>query len=428
MIVKDDFYAHIAAGNPSMAQTTSKAEHARKRKTMTHVFSAREITAMEPRVMETVRKLCRNLKSKAEGKLIASTDLYPVDNGAFDVRPWLNMFSYDAITAMFWSKTYGFLDKGNDVCPALTSTGETKQVHAMNTFHSASAFNVLWAHLPESLDKLVKIILANTHGRQSALNFYAMANHMVVERIRSPPSEPDLFSNLPVTPTEKHPTPMPLHEIVAECTTMMDAGNDTTQTSLTNCMYNLAANPAKQSKLRAQLLALGGDPIAHYSALQKAPYLRACLDESFRVQPPVAFGLPRRTVAPGATIAGHFVPPDVTVSVPLFSLHRDPNLFPDPLAFIPERWLPDDEVYTPSERERRNLKEFVLPFSLGGRACIGRNLAYMELSIVIAALVMGFEWELRVEGQEMEYVERLNRNPKSLWVRARVREGMDFGV
>jgi hypothetical protein len=51
IIVKDDFYAHIAAGNPSMAQMPNKAEHAREGKNLAHVFSAKEIKAMEPRVM-----------------------------------------------------------------------------------------------------------------------------------------------------------------------------------------------------------------------------------------------------------------------------------------------------------------------------------------------------------------------------------------
>jgi len=65
--------------------------------------------------------------------------------------------------------------------------------------------------------------------------------------------KPDLYSNLSVTPTEKRPNPMPLHGIVAECTTMTDAGNDTTRTSLTNLMYPLAANLERQTKVCNEL-------------------------------------------------------------------------------------------------------------------------------------------------------------------------------
>ncbi|KAL8968675.1 MAG: hypothetical protein Q9183_002353 [Haloplaca sp. 2 TL-2023] len=429
-ILKDDFYAHIAAGNPSMAQTTSKAEHARKRKNLAHVFSAKEITAMEPRVMQIVKKLCRNLKAKSEGKMIAPTDEYPVDNGIFNLRPWLNMFSYDAITAMFWSNPYGFLDKGNDICPAQTESGAIKQVHAMDTFHSAAGFNVLFAHLPAAWYTLGRTLLKYVHGQQAGELFVSMAQYQVTERMKKDPPEPDLFSNLPYRATEKRPEPMPVHEIVAECTTMMDAGNDTTQTSLTNCMYQLASNPEKQTKLREQLTSIlpTGEPVAHYAELQNAPYLRACLDESFRCKPPVAFGLPRRTVGNGSVICGHHIPAGVTVSCPLYSLHRDERLFPDPLRFIPERWLPEDEEYKPTDQERQNLKDYSLPFSLGGRGCIGRNLAYMELSIVIASLVMGFDWELAEPGKDLEVIERLNSNPKELMVRAQARDGMNFEI
>ena len=431
-IIKDEFYAHIAAGNPSMAQTTSKADHARKRKNLTHVFSAKEIIAMEPRVMDLARKLCRDLAAKSNGEQIAPTDEYRVVNGTFDLRPWINMFSYDAITAMFFSNCYGFLDRGNDICPALDSSGQVKQVHAMDTFHSASGHNVLYAHLPAGWYNMLQILLKYTHGKQAANNFGSMANYHVIQRIRSPPAVPDLFSTLPIQPTEKRPDPMPISEVVAECTTMMDAGNDTTQTSLTNLMYQVAANPCKQAKLHDELRAIMPDSevvVAHYAELQKTPYLRACLDESFRCKPPVGFGLPRRTVGNGATIAGHDIGPDTVVSAPLYSIHRSPALFPDPPAFIPERWLKneDDNTYHTSVIEQQNLKEFVLPFSLGGRACIGRNLAYMELSIVIAAMVLGFEWELAVPGSDIEVLERLNSNPKELMVRARRRSKVDFG-
>lgn len=62
---------------------------------------------MEPRVIVIVEKLLRCLKIKAAGGMVAPTDAYPVVDGAFDLRPWLNMFSYDAITSMFWSSSYG---------------------------------------------------------------------------------------------------------------------------------------------------------------------------------------------------------------------------------------------------------------------------------------------------------------------------------
>jgi benzoate 4-monooxygenase len=424
-LVKDNFYALVGAGNPSMAQATLKSMHSQKRKNLSHVFSPAQITAMEPRVMEMVRKLCQKLKIKSERGSVAPTDKYSVsEDGAFDVRPWMNMFTYDAITSMFFSDSYGLLDQGNDLCPSLRATGELNTIAAMDSFHSASAFNTTFGVLPRAWYTAAHSLLRHSHGKQSGLNFGGMALYKVTERLKKTPAEPDLFSNLPSYPTEKRPTPMTLAEMTAECATMIDAGNDTTQTTLTNCLYQLAYNPSKQDKLRKVLeeaLPKESQPIGSYAELKHIPYLRAVLDESFRCRTPVTAGLPRRTTGEGTTIAGHYIPGDTTVSAQLFDLHRNSDLFKDPLSFIPERWLPEDPECQSSEEELNNLKNYVLPFSLGPRACIGRNLAYMEVSITMAALILSFDWELAIPGSELLTIERFNCNPKELFVKAKAR-------
>lgn len=424
-LVKDDFYAHIADGNPSMAQATVKAVHSAKRRNLAHVFSAKEIVAMEPRVMVAVEKLCSAIRIKANGGKVGPGDTYEVSNGTFDIRPWLNMLSYDAISSMFFTNPYGFLDKGNDLCPSLGTDGKTSQVHAMDTFHSASLFNTTMAQMTQPMYKLSRRILGYSHGQVSGSNFFGMSRYQVTNRLRKNPDTPDLFSRLPIEATEKRPVPMSVSEIIAECATMLDAGNDTTQTSLTNCIYQLASHPDKQQKLHKALSTVLPEEykstrVIPSTVIQEAPYLRAVLDESFRCRPPIARGLPRRTTGDGVTIAGHFIPAGVTVSAPIYALHRNPTVFRKPLEFIPERWLPEEE-FGQDEQERQNLKDYAIPFSLGPRACIGRNLAYMELSIVIAALVLNFEWELAEEGKEMDTIERFNCNPKELMVKARLR-------
>lgn len=429
-VVKDEFYSNLGNGTPSMFQIIGKMEHGQRRKLLSHVFSAQKIGEMEPRITELAIKLFRALEIKSRGGLIATTDEYPAVNGGFDVRPWLNMFAFEAITAVFWSSSYNFLDKGNDRCPALELSGEIHEVHAMDTAHSNTNFIIPFAQLPKAWWKLAQIILTHTHGARSAKNFRSMARYVVRRRIEKPPAESDLFSNIILEPTEKHKNPMTSEELLSECSTMLSAGQDTTQTSLTNCLYHLAKNPTKQSKLRACLFAAlpsESQPIASYADLQRIPMLKACLDESFRCSPPLGFGLPRMMTAPGMTITGHYIPSGVVVSSPLYNIHHDEKLFKEPWTFIPERWLGgSDPDYSPSAEETANLKAYVQPFSLGGRSCIGRNMAYMDLSIVIAGLVMAFDWELHDPNQSMQYIEKLVTNPKELWVSARMRQGMDM--
>ena len=389
---------------------------------------------MEPRVQERVGVLLRSLNVKAAGGVVAASDEYGFGIAmtrdaqgriSFDVRPWLNMLSYDAITAMFWSNTYGCLERGSDEVPALRSSGEEARVHAMASFHGTTSYLIPFAQLSKDWDAFLKRLTRYARGGQHVDDFGSMVRYLVTHRLVSPPSQPDLFSSIEKRMSPDLSDPVPLSEVTAECTTMLDAGNDTTQTSLTNCLYLLSLYPEKQTKLRQVLEAtLPADvqPIASYQLLQHIPYLRAVLDESFRLRPPVNFGLPRKTVAP-TVIAGHEIDAGVTVSCPLRSLHHNCELFSEPLSFVPERWLPNTN-FLPEERQ--NLKDYVLPFSLGGRACIGRNLAYMELSVVIAALVLSFEWELDESrhADGLEIIERLNSNPKELWVRAKATHGI----
>ena len=430
-IIKDDFYETIADGNPSMAQTADKQAHGAKRRNLAHVFSAQQITAMEPRVVRTVETLCQKLALKGGGQQVGPSDMFPsVEDGAFDLRPWMNMTSFDVITSIFWSNPYGFLDKGNDICPTELSSGSVVAVRAMDSYHSAVHFNAWLAHFSRGWYKLARKVLKYTHGQQAGDKFSGMARWLVRQRLHSEPEEKDLFSSLPIhsSSSSKRP-PMTFDEIHAECTTMLDAGNDTTQTSLSNCMYQLARHPDKQARLRAALQASLPNPctIPTYSdQLQHIPYLRACLDESFRLRTPLGFGLPRKIVDANVMLDGHHILPGTTVSAPLYTLHLNEQLFHDARSFIPERWLPADDANAlpftnidEKEKQRQNLKTYVLPFSLGSRACIGRNLAYMELSIVIAALVLRFEWELARPEEEMRVVERFNSNPAELFVRAR---------
>lgn len=417
---KDLFYDNQGGDNPNMAEASDKEVHRGKRRNLAHVFAPGQITLMEPRVMQVVGKLIHGLQRKSQGLKMAETDRFAVKDGVFDLRPWMNMFSYDAITNVFWSQTYGFLDRGNDDCVAEAVDGSIKRVNAMNTFHTGAGHSVLLGHLSPFWYRLIRNkVLGWTRQTQCGNTFTDMARHLAKTRLQSPPAEPDLFSNLPIEPTAKRAHPMSLDEIIAESGVMLNAGNDTTQTSLTNTMYYLAGNPLVQKQLRDVLHSqLGPEhiPIAPYEILCHIPYLRAVLDESFRLQAPLGTGLPRLTTET-VLIDGEMVAAGVTVSAQAWSLHRREDLFRDAQQWIPDRWIPESGVA--SKAEQQNLKDYVLPFSLGPRACIGRNLAYMELSICIAAMIMAFEWELPEKGQVLRHHERFNCNPIELPIRAR---------
>ncbi|KAK5051387.1 hypothetical protein LTR84_003039 [Exophiala bonariae] len=423
-IIKDVFYDNLAGKNPAMANTSSRPLHSERRKAVSAIFAAKHVSSMEPKVQYSVEKLLYAIQAKAEGRMVSTSDEYPANNGVFDLRPWMNMFSFDAFSNMMWSSCYNFLDRGNDSCFAMDHKGAVTTVNAMKTFQSGVHWNTICAQFSPPIYSLGRWLTSSTADKQAADHFAGMARYLTVQRIKMKPEEPDFFTNLPYDEaSEKSRTTLNIDQLVAECDTYLNAGNDTTQISLTNTMFELASHPEKQQKLYdilLQGLPESSRPVASYTELCQIPYLRAVLDESFRLLPPVRFGLLRRTTGHGATISGHTIPAGVTVSSSVYTMHRDSNLFHNPSEWIPERWLPD--THHVSDAERQNLKDYVLPFTLGGRACIGRNLAYMELSICVAAMVLSFEWTITPEAKKsFTHYERFNSSPVCLMISAKAR-------
>ncbi|KAI1396781.1 cytochrome P450 [Hypoxylon fuscum] len=180
-------------------------------------------------------------------------------------------------------------------------------------------------------------------------------------------------------------------------------------------MYYLLRSPKALDRLRGEL-DTAVEPthdIASYAEVKNLPYLRACLDESLRLSPPVAFGLNRKTPPEGMFIDGHWIPGNTTVGVPAYTAHRNPDIFPDPEVFRPERWLEDGG---------KEAQSSFIAFSAGSRGCIGRNITYIEQTILMATLLRRYDFALSQPGWEMECEEAFNLWPKTIPLTIRRRE------
>jgi cytochrome P450 len=127
--------------------------------------------------------------------------------------------------------------------------------------------------------------------------------------------------------------------------------------------------------------------------------LSAVIDEALRLHPAAPASLPRETPAGGRLLNGYTIPHKVkttalpthagankyqtTVSAQCYTTQRDSVAFHDPNEYLPERWLGTKEVLT-------EVKTLFMPFSSGPRACLGKNLAMMELKVITATLIRRF--------------------------------------
>ena len=209
-------------------------------------------------------------------------------------------------------------------------------------------------------------------------------------------------------------------EIAAEISIMLNAGSTTTAIAITNAMYNLLKNPECMKRLRQEVDETLDDDeeVAPYEKVKYLPYLRACLDESLRITPPTSHGLTRETPSEGSEIAGEYIAGGTSVSVSAFIAHRDPVMFPEPEKYNPDRWLGE---------EGKELGSYFIAFSAGARGCIGRNIAYLEQTVVLASMLHRYDFELAQSGFEPQYHEWMNTHPSSLPVRIRRRQKGNVG-
>jgi len=120
---------------------------------------------------------------------------------------------------------------------------------------------------------------------------------------------------------------------------------------------------------------------------------------------------------PGVTLCNHNFPQGTILSLPAYTIHHLPSVWgPDADNFNPDRW---ESI---SDRQ----KQAFIPFSYGPRACVGRNVAEMELALIVATIMHRFDFELRQEGG-LETREGFLRKPLACLVGIRKRRDDQVG-
>lgn len=165
-------------------------------------------------------------------------------------------------------------------------------------------------------------------------------------------------------------------EVRDEAITMFVAGHETIATVLTWLYYLLADSPETQTRLEGEArLALQGRPPA-FDDLAQLPLAMQVYKEAMRLYPG-GFTIGRQAKR-DVDIGGYVIPAQSWVMVSPYSVHRNPTIFAEPEAFVPDRFLP--------EREKALPRGAYLPFGLGPRVCIGNAFALMEGQTIVAHL------------------------------------------
>lgn len=314
---------------------------------------------------------------------------------------------------------FGMLSTGADIAEVRASpTSPPMYVPAIEVLNRRGEVSATLGCLPE-LKPYAKYLpdAFFTKGLEAVNNLAGIAIARVKARLDDPPpaERKDLLARLMEGRDDKG-EPLGRQELTAEALTQLIAGSDTTSNSSCALLYHAARTPGVLAKLQAELdAAIPADvPVPTFDMVRDLPYLQAVINETLRVHSTSGIGLPRQVPhdSAGLHLCGHFFPPGTVLSVPTYTVHRSREIWGDDAdQFRPERW----EHITPRQKNAFN------PFSYGPRACVGRNVAEMEMKLIAATWARRYDVFLRQE--EMLTREGFLRKPLGLEIGMRRREG-----
>jgi cytochrome P450 len=252
----------------------------------------------------------------------------------------------------------------------------------------------------------------NLRNRRAVARLDAVMYRVIRERRARPVDRGDLLSMLLAAQDEDGGT-MTDKQVRDEAMTLFLAGHETTANAMAWTLYLLAKNPEARARVEAEADALGHAP--SYDELKQLPYTLAALKEAMRLYPP-AYIVARRAVAP-VTIGGHAVKKNTIVFINVLGIQRRPDVWAEPEAYRPERFL--------DEKEKQLPRCAYMPFGAGPRICIGNHFALMEGHVLLATIARRLRLDL-AGGTPVELEPLVTLRPKGgVEMRATVRVARD---
>ncbi|KAF2005223.1 cytochrome P450 [Amniculicola lignicola CBS 123094] len=357
------------ATNLTMAPDT---HHARQRRALAHAFSKQALLEQEPILKGYVDMFVKRLREMAHSGTAAN------------MVSWYNFCTFDIIGDLSFGEPFGCLNEGegsesaNWVVLVYESIKAGALEQATRRFATPGSFTqrfLLWCvpsiirerrtkHLRNSTEKTVRRMTTKTEHRDFI--WYILKQREKKNEVSD-------------------------NEVIMNAALFIVAGSETTATELCGLTNFLLRNPDKLDRLKKELRdAVKVESDLNMDVLGSLPYMNACIEEGLRIFPPVPIGLLRTVPKEGAIIDGHQVPGGYSVCVASWAAAHSSANFADPDSFIPERFLASED---PKHLYVNDVKKAAQPFSTGPRGCIGRNLTYVELRLILGALLWNFDLE-----------------------------------
>ncbi|KAI0399986.1 cytochrome P450 monooxygenase-like protein [Xylaria palmicola] len=359
--LKTDFYD--IGKIPRVTSARDPEVHARQRKAMAHAFSAKALRDQEVLIHEYVDMFLKQLGNLGQA-----------GQKGINVSEAFNWLTFDIIGELSFGESFNAVAEGR--------TPYWISLIFDGTYWSA--LTSLRKRLP--IMKLVLLLMLPGDAREKYRKHVELTRQKAQRRIKRGADTgrgmADFFGQMIKANTITEA------ELREQARALIVAGSETTATTLAAITLQLLRSPDVLTKLQHEIRSTftSVDQITG-DATSGLGYLNGVIEECLRVFPPVTINLPR--YSPGAVIDGHYVPGGVVVGNSNYEMSRDPRYWHEPEKFLPERWIGDGY---------QDNKKASQPFSTGPRGCLGVNLAYLEMRIVLAKVVHAFDFELESTG------------------------------
>ncbi|KAK2591845.1 hypothetical protein QQS21_010454 [Conoideocrella luteorostrata] len=356
---KSKFY-YIFSGLPvfSLFSTTDVDHHRKLRRLMASQLSESSLKSLIPQVSSRVELAIQRMKEEAKTR------------GVTDVFKWTLFMATDVIGELSFGESFKMLEQGekNQYAKDLESISSVSKSRNVFPF-----FFQLVQRYPTALpllremDKKAKRLIG--YARQSLQRYQ--------DYIDSDPAtvKQTFFTKMFKAQEDEKIT---FNEIVVNAQAFIVAGSDTTANTLTYLFWTVGKRPDLRDALVKEIQTLPEGFTDH--DLRELPLLNQTIEETLRLYSSVPAALPREVPPGGADIGGYWLKAGTSVGTQSYTLHRDPNIFPEPYEFDPKRW----------ENPTKAMTEAFMPFGRGPRICIGLHLAYIELRLATVRFFQEF--------------------------------------